>query len=63
VHDELERLCVHLVDQPLEALDLSGGVGYVAEDAEGDVARGERRQRRAAREKKERQMPREQQEC
>jgi hypothetical protein len=50
VHHELERLRVHLVDQPVETLDFELGIGRVAEDGEADLARGQRRERRAARE-------------
>jgi hypothetical protein len=54
VHHELERLGIDLVDQPLEALDLEVGVGGVAEDAEADLARGQRRKRRAPRQQQKR---------
>jgi hypothetical protein len=49
VHHELERLGVDLVDQPVEPLDLELGIGRVAEDAEADLTRGQRRERTAAR--------------
>jgi hypothetical protein len=48
VHHEGERLLVHLVDQPVEASDLRVAVGRVAERAERELARRQRRQRRAA---------------
>jgi hypothetical protein len=49
VHYEFQRLRVHLVDQPVETLDFELGIGRVAEDAEADLARGQRRKRCAAR--------------
>jgi hypothetical protein len=49
VHDEGERLGVDLVDQPVEPLDLRFGVRRVAQDAEAELARRQRRQRRATR--------------
>jgi hypothetical protein len=49
VHHKVERLRVHLVDQPVETLDFELGIGRVAEDAEADLARGQRRKRCAAR--------------
>ncbi|HET9352043.1 MAG TPA: hypothetical protein VFO02_12035 [Burkholderiales bacterium] len=49
MHYELERLRVHLVDQPVETLDFELGIGRVAEDAESDLARRQRRKRCAAR--------------
>ena len=49
VHHELQRLCVDLVDQPVESLDLELGIGCVAEDAEAELTRGQRRERPAAR--------------
>jgi hypothetical protein len=48
VHHEGERLRVHLVDQPVNTLDLRVAVGRVAEDAEGELAGRQRRKRRAA---------------
>ncbi|HSA69341.1 MAG TPA: hypothetical protein VLF65_07015 [Burkholderiales bacterium] len=49
MHYEFQRLRVHLVDQPVETLDFELGIGRVAEDAEADLARGQRRKRCAAR--------------
>ncbi len=49
VNDESELLRVHFVDQDVEALDLGFGVGRVAEQAEGERARGQRREGRATR--------------
>jgi hypothetical protein len=48
VHHERERLRVDLVDQPVKPLDLRVGVGRVAQNAEGELARRQRRERRAA---------------
>jgi hypothetical protein len=48
VHHELERLGVDLVDQCVEPLDLSLGVGRVAQYAEGNLAWRQRGQRRRA---------------
>ena len=48
VHHELERLRVHLVDQPVEPLDLGIGVGRIAQHAERELARRHRRKWRAA---------------
>jgi len=53
VHHEFQRLGVHLVDQPLQPLGFELGIGGVAEDAEADLARGQRRERRAARQQQE----------
>ena len=52
VHDEGERLRVHLVDQRVEALDLGLGVGRVAQHAEATrsgAAAARARSRQAAR--------------
>jgi hypothetical protein len=54
VHHEFQRLGVDLVDQPVEPLDLVRGVGRVAEDAEADFTRGQRGERRAARQQRKR---------
>ena len=49
--DEREVLRVHVVDQRLEALNLVIGVGDVAEQAERERSRRQRRELRAAGEK------------
>jgi hypothetical protein len=49
VHHEGERLGVDLIDQPVEPLDLRFGVRRVAQDAEAELVRRQRRQRRATR--------------
>jgi hypothetical protein len=48
VHDEGELLRVHVVDHPVEQLDLARVVRRVAEDAEGDAAGGRGGRRAAA---------------
>jgi hypothetical protein len=53
VRHEFERLGVDLVDQPVEPFHLELGIGSVAEDAEAELARGQRRERPATRREEE----------
>jgi hypothetical protein len=54
VHHEGERLAVDLLDQPVEALDLRLRIGRIAEQAERQLARRQRLERRAAGQQRER---------
>jgi len=53
VHHEGEGLGVDLVDQPVKPLDLRFAVRRVAQNAEGALARRQRRERRATRDQQE----------
>jgi hypothetical protein len=58
MHDERERLRVHLVDQPIETLHFIGVVGGVAQHPERKLALRERRERsRTTAQQKENQEP------
>jgi hypothetical protein len=52
VHDEGERLAIHLLDHAVEPLGFGVAVGRIAQRAEDERARRNRRQRRARPEQK-----------